>query len=216
VAKYSYTELETLWIGAGGPVNEAPTAAAIAMAESGGVDTAANPSGATGLWQILGYPSGVTGNLKNPGINARAAVAKYKQAPNGGNNFTPWVTYTTGAYKQYLKNVLPPTTNDFGGGAGTGGTNAVPKDYTILGIDTGQGINSSPLNTAVTAGAGVENAVTSVPKFLGEITDPANLLRAGKIALGAVLLLVGVIELGKVGFGVDVPKTAGKVAGLAA
>jgi hypothetical protein len=53
---YDYRQLEQLWEGAGGPRPLAPIAAAIAMAESGGRSDAKNPSGASGLWQILGNP----------------------------------------------------------------------------------------------------------------------------------------------------------------
>jgi Lysozyme like domain len=97
--------LENLWIGAGGPGGGiAHIAAAIALAESGGVPSARNPSGASGLWQILGLP--FPGNPFNPQVNARMAVAKYRAA--GG--FTPWVTYDDGAYLKYMDRggILPP------------------------------------------------------------------------------------------------------------
>src|SRR5262252_250259 len=90
--------LERLWESAGGPASAAHIAAAIALAESGGNPRARNPSGASGLFQILGqvFP----GNIFNPFINARNAVRKYFQA--GG--FSPWVTYLTGAYRQFMDN----------------------------------------------------------------------------------------------------------------
>lgn len=84
--------LEQLWEEAGGSSAVAETAAAIAMAESGGEQDAYNPSGASGYWQILG--SVVAGDIFDPLVNAENAVAKYDAA--GG--FSPWVTYTTGAY----------------------------------------------------------------------------------------------------------------------
>jgi len=90
--------LERLWMSAGGPARAAHIAAAIALAESGGNPRARNPSGASGLWQILGqvFP----GNIFNPFINARNAVRKYYQAWG----FSPWVTWTSGAYRQYMDN----------------------------------------------------------------------------------------------------------------
>jgi len=90
--------LEGLWGRAGGPASQAHVAAAIALAESSGNPLAHNPSGASGLWQILGqvFP----GNIFDPYINARNAVRKYYQA--GG--FSPWVTYETGAYRQFMDN----------------------------------------------------------------------------------------------------------------
>lgn len=101
---YSYAQLEGLWIKAGGPRDKAPLMAAIAEAESGGNSDAHNPSGASGLWQILGNP--FPGNPFDPATNARMAVAKYKSQGLGA-----WVTYTNGAYKQYLSNKTSPDGN---------------------------------------------------------------------------------------------------------
>jgi hypothetical protein len=115
---YSYAQLEQLWINAGGSPAAAPVAAAIAEAESGGNSLAAYPgttvapgqgsnSDATGLWQILGVPPGFTpAQLTDPVANAQMAVAKYKGA---GNQFTPWVTYTNGAYLPYVSNSAAPS-----------------------------------------------------------------------------------------------------------
>jgi hypothetical protein len=93
---WSLTGLERLWDSAGGPPSKAHIAAAIALAESGGRPQARNASGASGLWQILGqvFP----GNIFNPFINAENAVTKYRDA----HGFTPWVTYLTGAYRQFM------------------------------------------------------------------------------------------------------------------
>jgi len=109
VTDYSYAQLEGLWINAGGPRDQAATAAAIAEAESGGNSDAHNPSGASGLWQILGNP--FPGNPFDPATNARMAVAKYKQAPGGGDNFSPWVTYEDGSYRAYLSGKTSPDAN---------------------------------------------------------------------------------------------------------
>jgi hypothetical protein len=89
--------LAGLWTGAGGPSRLANIAAAIALAESSGNPNAHNPSGAgAGLWQILGQV--VPGNLYNPSVNAANAVKKWSDA----HGFSPWVQYTTGAYKAFL------------------------------------------------------------------------------------------------------------------
>lgn len=101
---YSYAQLESLWISAGGPRSLAPTMAAIAEAESGGNSDAHNPSGASGLWQILGNP--FPGNPFDPATNARMAVAKYKTQGLGA-----WVTYTSGAYKAFLNSKTTPDPN---------------------------------------------------------------------------------------------------------
>jgi hypothetical protein len=100
--QYSYAELEGLWINAGGSKSYAPLMAAIAEAESSGCSTAQNPGGACGLWQINPPQPGCF----NPATNARMAVAKLRS-----QGLAAWVTYTNGAYKQFLKGSVPPNLN---------------------------------------------------------------------------------------------------------
>lgn len=87
--------LAALWRQAGGPANVANLMAAIALAESGGNPNAHNPSGATGLWQILGNP--FPGNARDPLTNARMAVSKYQSQGLGA-----WEAYTRGMHKRFL------------------------------------------------------------------------------------------------------------------
>ena len=112
VTRYSYAQLEQLWINAGGAKSLAPVAAAIAEAESGGNPAANNYTDnngtqtSWGLWQISdGTHNQPVPNINDPNVNARAAVAKYQAA--GG--WSPWGTYDSGAYKAYLS---PGTTPD--------------------------------------------------------------------------------------------------------
>lgn len=130
---YSYAQLEQLWINAGGSSATAPTAAAIAIAESGGISNAAYPgttvapgqgsnNTATGLWQILGVPAGFTpAQLTDPVANAQMAVAKYNGA---GGSFTPWQTYTDGTYVADLANNVPPSSTGVPTGSATASTTA--------------------------------------------------------------------------------------------
>lgn len=97
---YSYGQLEGLWDRAGGAPSMASLMAAIALAESGGNPGAYNPSGASGLWQILGVP--FAGNPMDPLTNARMAVSKLASQGLGA-----WVTYTDGAYRQFLHGGVP-------------------------------------------------------------------------------------------------------------
>lgn len=83
---YSYAALEQLWMAAGGPSSAASSAAAVAECESGGNPHAYNPSGASGLWQILGAV--VPGNLFDPMTNALNAVSKFRAS---GDTFAQWV-----------------------------------------------------------------------------------------------------------------------------
>ena len=98
--RVSYGQLEWLWTNAGGPAHMAPIMAAIAEAESRGYPGARNPSGASGLWQILGAPRGMPANSNwfHPEVNARAAVLKWQQQGLGA-----WTTYTSGVYKKFLQ-----------------------------------------------------------------------------------------------------------------
>lgn len=83
---YGYAALESLWASAGGPPWAEGGAAEIALCESGGRPWAHNPSGATGLWQILGAV--VPGDLYDPMVNAENAVAKFRDS---GDTFAQWV-----------------------------------------------------------------------------------------------------------------------------
>lgn len=105
---FDYAQLEGLWLKAGGLHSVMSIAAAIAEAESSGRSDARNASGASGLWQILGRPPGIPGDIFDPAVNARMAVAKYKDA---GDSFTPWVTYTNGAYLDSLRQGVKPDMN---------------------------------------------------------------------------------------------------------
>ena len=84
--------LEELWEDAGGSSGEATMAASIAMAESGGNQYALSPTNDYGYWQI----NGSWGPLAtyNAIGNAKAAV----HISADGTNWSPWTTYTSGAY----------------------------------------------------------------------------------------------------------------------
>jgi LysM repeat protein len=82
----SFAGLEALWVAAGGPAWAEAAAATVAECESGGRASAFNPSGATGLWQILG--SVVGGNLYDPMVNAENAVSKFRAS---GSTWAQWV-----------------------------------------------------------------------------------------------------------------------------
>ena len=93
----SCSGLEALWESAGGSRSAAFTAAEIAQAESGGRQYATNTNGGRstdrGYWQI----NSVHGALStyDAAGNARAAV----QISGNGTNWSPWVTWQTGAYQ---------------------------------------------------------------------------------------------------------------------
>lgn len=106
--KYSYDEIMVFATNAGFGC-DAPTAVAIALAESGGHTGAYNPEtqdctpigeGSVGLWQIdrKWHPEFRCLDLNDPQINANCA---YKTYINAGG-FRPWSTYKNGSYEKYL------------------------------------------------------------------------------------------------------------------
>lgn len=125
MANYSYSQLEALWIQAGGPQAVAPLMAAIALAESSGNPdnnnyNDSNGSGGTqtswGLWQISnGTHDAPVANIDSPLVNAQQAVAKYET-----QGLSAWGTYTSGAYKQYFNGDIPPSANIGGSNAASG------------------------------------------------------------------------------------------------
>ncbi len=85
--------LEKLWEQAGGSDAQAVTAASIAMAESSGRQYATGAAGERGYWQI--NPNHGSLSTYDPLGNAKAAVI----ISGDGTNWTPWTTYTSGAYQ---------------------------------------------------------------------------------------------------------------------
>jgi soluble lytic murein transglycosylase-like protein len=77
------------------------TAAAVALAESGGNPQAFNPEGSYGLWQIYlpDHPEFAGVDLTDPATNAAAAFRVYA---NAGYKFTPWSAFKNGAYTRYM------------------------------------------------------------------------------------------------------------------
>lgn len=109
MAILSLSQLNSLAQQVGLSPNAANTAAAIAMAESGGNTAAYNPEtaagtapghGSRGLWQIYGaaHPQYDNASMFDPVANARAMYA----ISGGGQSWNAWSTYTSGEYRQYL------------------------------------------------------------------------------------------------------------------
>lgn len=94
---FNKAALEAIWIQAGGNPAKADIASAVALAESSGNPNAISPTQDYGLWQInrAAHPTQFT---LNPLANARAAVA----ISSNGTNWTPWVTFNSGAYRKFL------------------------------------------------------------------------------------------------------------------
>lgn len=150
------------------------TIVAIGGAESGYNAKAHNakpPDDSYGIWQInmlgaLGparraqYGIQANSDLFDPVTNAKAAW----KISGGGTNFSPWSTYTNGAYKKHLS----PVDNGYDPGQGKGGLPSLPKVPDIPG--------------AISAGI---NAITSQ---LGKIAGMTV-----TIILAVALLVVGIV-----------------------
>lgn len=202
----SFQALKDLWIQAGGSPAQAPVAAAIALAESGGNPQSHNavpPDNSYGLWQInmLGSmgPSrrsqfGLSSDaqLFDPLTNAKAAVA----ISNNGSNFHPWSTFTNGAYKAHL--------NGQGAGTGTAQTVGLVGSGTLgdaIGSALGQLFGAGA--SAATGGAfTLPGALSAMFNDVGTIVhgflwlaQPASWLRIGAFFVGALFLSMGTVSL---------------------
>jgi hypothetical protein len=102
--RLSFRELKALALKVGFPVDQTDTAAAIAIAESGGdpyADGDATRGLSRGLWQInhKAHPKYDFLSLYDPTYNARAALELYR---GRRNTFHDWSTFNDGSYRKYL------------------------------------------------------------------------------------------------------------------
>lgn len=115
--------LENLWVQAHGSTKMAPLMAHIAQAESGGDPRARNPSGASGLWQILGQP--FAGNVFDPLTNAKMAVWKYQHQGLGA-----WAA-SRGTWGRYVNSGETYTVGGTTSGGSSGGKSKTIDTHTI-------------------------------------------------------------------------------------
>jgi hypothetical protein len=185
VTTYSYSQLETLWLDAARGTKYATKAwaelmAAIAMAESSGESTAHNPSGASGLWQILGAVNPADQpHLFDPQVNAHEAVLKLQSQGLGA-----WETYTNGAYKKFLQGGVNPSSLP----STSGQDQATQEGFNPFGIFSIPGDIIGFF----------KDAKTFIDALLW-IVNPASWLRIGSFMFGVMLLLLALILFTKVG-----------------
>lgn len=168
-------------------------AVAVALAESSGRPEAHNPvppDDSYGLWQInlIGKLRGRLKDwgltspeqLKVPATNAKAMAS----ISNGGRNWRPWTTYTSGAYLLYL-----PRGKKAAAAAGSAQLgDAIATTAGAVGSALGEtlGDNESPwyvqpVVQAASAGAWMANR--------------DNWIRVAKVVAGGGVLLVGLLAL---------------------
>jgi hypothetical protein len=212
----SYSQIEEVWIKAGGQKSFAPLMAAIAMAESGGWAGNTNPTdnGGTqtswGLWQISNgtHGSPVSGDIYDPETNAKAAIAKINS-----QGLSAWGTYTSGAYRQYLRGNIPPGTGPLPSGPGSpaklkpegpggpqliGGftfeNNAQSVLNTVAGLEgDAYGMATKGINSVLDALSAIARALGSMASIFTALlwfANPANQLRIWSGVLGLIIISV--------------------------
>ena len=217
MADYTFSQLEGLWISAGGNKAVAPIMAAIALAESSGNPNAINPTDnngrqtSWGLWQISnGTHNMPVANILNPQVNAQQAVAKYN-----ASGFGPWGTYASGAYLKFLPKgyVAPSAVSPTGQGVGSAQTASLITDisdpfHIIYGIGADiAGLVSNPASLA-TSVTSIAQDVAGLSKLLYTIFNdalwlfkPGHWVRIFAFVFGVGALLPGIWMLSKAGKG---------------
>lgn len=103
---YTYQQIEDLWVQNGGSPNAAPMAASIALAESGGNPGATNGNSNGSIDRGLFQVNSIWGSESTTDVaaNVRAAIS----ISSNGQNWQPWTTFQTGAYKQFYNPGVQP------------------------------------------------------------------------------------------------------------
>lgn len=186
---YTFAQLVAIAKQAGFPDADAPTAAAIALAESSGNAEAthvnSNGSEDFGGWQINSVHRALLAGKNWRDINVNAQMA-YQVWHDAGGKFTPWSTFKSGAYTKYLSG------NVAGAGAGAaigGGTTAAAESS---GIDPFAGVTAS-LNSIGTS----FQAVSGVATMASKLALPQTWVRIMSGVFGAVLLGFGLVMLAR-------------------
>lgn len=189
------SQLYTLARNAGLTDSRAKTAAAIAMAESGGNENSHNatpPDDSYGPWQINMFGSlgpsrraiyNLTANtdLYDPTVNARVMSALSSQ----GQNFRPWTTYTRGTYKQYLNNPVSIVAVN------------LPDGATTPDLLSWTNILTNPFGTITDTTSAARTAGALLVKTAAWTSNPKNWLRVVYVVGGAVAAIAGIVTVVK-------------------
>jgi hypothetical protein len=166
MANLSGPQLTQLALQAGFPPADAQTASAVALAESSGNPNALNPSGASGLWQILRSAHSELFQQyiwNDPAQNAKMAFIVWQQA---GNSFKPWTTYTSGKYRMYL-----------------GQTGAANGSGVLAGAGAGGALGDPTAAAQASNATGAQDAAT----FIDQASDPVFWTRVAMFLAGVFL-----------------------------
>lgn len=183
------------------------TAVAIAGAESGYHPDSLNNNPSTGdysvgLWQInyydglapgrtrqFGPPSALTG-VNGAQANANAAFA----ISGGGRNFSPWTTYTSGAYQQHASEAAQAVNQVTGGDIGTGPVGGA-TDATLTAANTGGGKYHERCLIKAPGWTAPGNLFTIGSECLFGTGQARAVAGAGLVAAGAILGMAGMVIL---------------------
>jgi Transglycosylase SLT domain len=190
MANYSFAQLEQLWTANGGSAEWAPTMAAVALAESSGDPNAANPSGATGLWQVLSSAQSAAFNAQHPSstmtnvnANAKAAIALL----GNGSGISNWGQGTGDAVGTYVQqNGNKPLTAAEAQGFSAPGGNAQTAAAAAP-VQTDAAVTSSAdIIQGTPSGTGPDNTVTAGPTTFAPPIKGADVQDFHGIDLSAV------------------------------
>lgn len=173
-------------IGAGFQGEDAVTAVAVALGESGGrpgaVNTNANGSKDWGLWQI-NYPAhaglidGSENNWSVPTTNAVWARAVWQQS---GGSWKAWSAYSNGRYLMYMNRARTAVSSSDLEGA---------KKW--INEKAGQAISEGQSEfPGAVAAQSVTEPLLDILKLVGKIFDPKTWVSVGLVLAGAVMLLL--------------------------
>lgn len=177
---YTFQQLAAYAQQAGFPADQAATAAAIALAESSGNPDAShvnnNRSTDYGLWQINSIHGSLLAgkNWRDPVTNAQMAFRVWSDA---GRKWTPWSTFNSGSYRQYMNGTVLASGS---AGASSAGTGTDPLSGVSAAID-GIGAPFAKLAGSLT----VFDKLT-MPQFWVRVM--AGLFGAGLVGFGVVIL----------------------------
>ena len=201
---YTFSQLEGLWIQAGGSKTLAPLMAGVAEVESGGNPQAYNPSGASGLWQIEvplhnSIIPGGAGNVFNPQANAKAAVTLSGNTMAGIQS--NWLAFEpSGAAEAIAKKnggttpASSPTVQQYLGGGPPPGVAAPGNQSTNVSTPNNTAASSSDLTGLLGPIKNLLHAVATVIDYAFSMFQPGQ----GPRFLFALLSLAAVLMAFKV------------------
>lgn len=208
---------------AGFPDNAIATGVAIAEAESSWQSGNCNPNdpngGSFGLWQINGIHF-LNGTSLACAFDPQCSTNYAYQLSGGGQDWSPWGTYTSGAYQQYLNGNTVNNNNQFsldissgkgpGGCPGKGEKCTCPPGYSQTTNSLGTPIcknDSFPFNTASCKECpGSSDPLTKISNFLDYfsqllhslssfsqwLSDPIRIIKLvfGILLIGGAIFLI--------------------------